>query len=257
MKIACPQCGQHYEVEAGMLDRYFRCTECQMLFRGLNAKPVKERKFKRKNKAAVENPEATAVAESVVQNSEDAETSATTVAVAVECTEKDAVEAEARFWEKSLEEDALAEKAVHYRKHTINWMAYLPVICIIMLAVTFVLAVLTNTKVNELTAGHKAFGDKGSEYKDRLAKLEQRVETMQNSMQNVTISVEKLERIIEHINTKVNDQTLVRRVEVLSQQLEKCKNSTDEIQKISDSLAQCREAVEKLSGSGKTSYKRR
>ena len=253
MKIACPQCGQHYEVEAGMLDRYFRCTECQMLFRGLNAKPVKERKFKRKNKVSdtVEAPEISG------QNISEADPTTTSVAIAVEDMEKEAAEAEARFWEKSLEEDALAEKAVNYRKRTINWAAYLPVICIIMLAVTFVLAVLTNTKVNELSAGHKVFDNKGSEYKERLEKLEQSVETMQNSLQNITVSVEKLERVFEHINNKVNDQTLPRKVENLSQQLEKCRKIADEFKKVSDSVAQCREDIEKLSIPGNNSSKRR
>ena len=49
MKIACPVCNQHFDVEANMLDRYFRCTECKTLFLGLNAKLVKEPKFVRKS----------------------------------------------------------------------------------------------------------------------------------------------------------------------------------------------------------------
>ena len=252
MKIACPQCGQHYEIEAGMLDRYFRCTECQMLFRGLNAKPVKERKFKRKNKAA-EDAEKREAADS---NISEADPTATSVAIAVEDMEKEAAEAEALFWEKSLEEDALAEKAVNIRKHNINWAAYLPVICIIMLAVTFVLAVLTNSKVNELSAGHKVFDDRGSEYKERLDKLEQRVDAMQTAIQNITVSVEKLERVFEHVNNKVSDQTLARKVDGLAQQLEKCKKSTDEIRKISETVSQCREDIEKISNGSKTAAKR-
>ena len=45
MKIACPSCGMHYEVDSGSLGRYFRCTECKTLFLGLNAKSVKEPQY--------------------------------------------------------------------------------------------------------------------------------------------------------------------------------------------------------------------
>ncbi len=50
MKIGCPNCGQHYEIETGAIDRYFRCTECNTLFRGINAKPISVKKFRRRNK---------------------------------------------------------------------------------------------------------------------------------------------------------------------------------------------------------------
>ena len=45
MKIACPSCGMHFEVDSDSLGRYFRCTECKTLFLGLNAKSVKEPHF--------------------------------------------------------------------------------------------------------------------------------------------------------------------------------------------------------------------
>ncbi len=57
MKIGCPNCGQHYDVDASALDHYFRCPECNTLFRGINAKPVKLRKYKRKNKDNNADPE--------------------------------------------------------------------------------------------------------------------------------------------------------------------------------------------------------
>ena len=49
MKIECPECGQHYEVDASMLDKHFRCTECKAFFLGINAKAVKVKKFVPKN----------------------------------------------------------------------------------------------------------------------------------------------------------------------------------------------------------------
>ena len=45
MKIACPSCGMHFEVDSDSLSRYFRCTECKTLFLGLNAKAVKEPQY--------------------------------------------------------------------------------------------------------------------------------------------------------------------------------------------------------------------
>ena len=54
MKIGCPNCGQHYDVEAGALDRFYRCTECGEIFQGINAKPVKAKRYRRKSKNAAE-----------------------------------------------------------------------------------------------------------------------------------------------------------------------------------------------------------
>lgn len=51
MKIECPECGQHYEVDSSMLDRHFRCTECKTFFLGLNAKVVRTQKFVPRNSA--------------------------------------------------------------------------------------------------------------------------------------------------------------------------------------------------------------
>lgn len=59
MKIECPQCGQHYDVDSSMLDRHFRCTECKTFFLGLNAKTVKEVKYKRVEHAADDSTGAT------------------------------------------------------------------------------------------------------------------------------------------------------------------------------------------------------
>ena len=52
MKIECPECGQHYEVDSSMIARHFCCTECKTLFLGLNAKPVKNTKFVPKGEVA-------------------------------------------------------------------------------------------------------------------------------------------------------------------------------------------------------------
>ena len=55
MKIECPKCGQHYEVDSSALDRHFRCTECKTFFLGLNAKAVKVQKFVPKDSVEKEN----------------------------------------------------------------------------------------------------------------------------------------------------------------------------------------------------------
>lgn len=244
MKIACPQCGQHYDVEAGMLDRYFRCTECQMLFRGLNAKPVKERKFKRKNNAAEQT---TDNAEESLHEIENPAPGTTTAAVEVEDPDAARSGADAQFWEKSLEEDAVAEKAVNYRKRSINFAAYIPAACIVLLLVTFILAMFANSKVNDLTAEQKNFGNKGTAYKERLEKLEQRLEVLQNSVQNMAAAAEKVERSLTHLNEKVSDQALAKKVEDISKSLENCDKTAEEVKKLSAALAECREALDKMS----------
>lgn len=52
MKIGCPNCGQHYDVDAGAIDRFYRCTECGEVFQGITAKAVKARRYRRKSKSA-------------------------------------------------------------------------------------------------------------------------------------------------------------------------------------------------------------
>ena len=52
MKIGCPNCGQHYDVDAGAIDRFYRCTECGEVFQGITAKAVKARRYRRKIKSA-------------------------------------------------------------------------------------------------------------------------------------------------------------------------------------------------------------
>ena len=245
MKIACPQCGQHYEVEAGVLDRYFRCTECQMLFRGLNAKPVKERKFRRKNKNADEKTGNTTASPELVAENNPA---ATTAAVTVENMEKEAVEAEARFWEKSLEEDSLAEKAVLYGKRAFNYQIIVQAVCIVLLAVAFATAILANAKLNDLIAEHKEFDGKEANYKERIEKLEQKVEGMQSSLLGISAANEKLKQLFEHVNAKVNDQTLARKVDEIANALEKHYKNSEELK---NAVSKCREELEKLDETGK------
>ena len=234
MKIACPQCGQHYEVEAGALDRYFRCTECQMLFRGLNAKPVKERRFKRKNKAVDEKTPEAAVAEEVAE----IDPAAATAAIAVENMEKESVEAEAGFWEKSLEEDVLAEKAVRYGRYKISSQSVVQIVCVVLMAVALIMAMISKTRVDKLLADHKKIDDKEAVYKERVEKLEQRLDAVQTALQNAAASEEKMKKLFDHINTKVNDQTLARRVDELAKAWEKHYKNSEELKK---SVAEFRE----------------
>lgn len=51
MKIGCPNCGQHYDIDAGAIDRFYRCTECGEVFQGITAKTVKARRYRRKSKS--------------------------------------------------------------------------------------------------------------------------------------------------------------------------------------------------------------
>ena len=252
MKIACPQCGQHYEVEAGMLDRYFRCTECQMLFRGLNAKPVKIRKFRRKNK---DQDAAESVAEPPTEEN-TVNPASTTAAVTVENIEDEAIEAEARFWEKSLENDARDEAAMRYQT-SVNWSGIISIVCLILLAITMFLAVYAFSEVNALTDKQSYFGSKGSEYKERLAKLEQRLDNVQNSLNTTVSSVEKLERLLTHINSKVADQTYSREIEALNKSVERLSQNNEEIKKLSAAIDECKQELKKNSASEKVSAKQR
>ena len=114
MKIECPKCGQHYEVDSSMIARHFCCTECKTLFLGLNAKPVKNTKFVPKGegsedgeKAASENSEKSPEAATLnaVSNSAAAEAAAGEAAAAVAVDSAKTEGAETAPAEKSVEAD--------------------------------------------------------------------------------------------------------------------------------------------------------
>ena len=114
MKIECPKCGQHYEVDSSMIARHFCCTECKTLFLGLNAKPVKNTKFVPKGeggeggeKAVSENSEKSpeAVTLNAVSNSAAAEAAAGEAAAAVTVDSAKTEGAETVPAEKSVEAD--------------------------------------------------------------------------------------------------------------------------------------------------------
>ena len=114
MKIECPKCGQHYEVDSSMIARHFCCTECKTLFLGLNAKPVKNTKFVPKGegsedgeKAASENSEKSPEAATLnaVGNSAAAEAAAGEAAAAVAVDSAKTEGSETAPAEKSVEAD--------------------------------------------------------------------------------------------------------------------------------------------------------
>ena len=114
MKIECPKCGQHYEVDSSMIARHFCCTECKTLFLGLNAKPVKNTKFVPKGegsedgeKAASENSEKSPEAATLnaVSNSAAAEAAAGEAAAAVAVDSAKTEGSETAPAEKSVEAD--------------------------------------------------------------------------------------------------------------------------------------------------------
>ncbi len=206
MKISCPVCGQHFEVEANMLERYFRCTECKTLFCGLNAKVVKERKFRRKSEVA--DGEEDVIREEFEVAGSTGDTSA---AITVETSElPDSIEPEKvkeEYWEEALQKDAL-ERAQNTGKISLdfNLFKWVPVICLVMLVVTFVLALVTNSKVNDLIAGHEEFGSKGASFKKRLTGVEEQYAKSAQQLQQFKSNIDRLTDVCEHINNKVNEQ---------------------------------------------------
>lgn len=239
MKISCPVCGQHFEVEANMLERYFRCTECKTLFCGLNAKVVKERKFRRKSEVAEGEEEVLQAELEAVESTSD-----TSAAITVETSElPDSIEPEKvqeEYWKDALQKDAF-ERTQDAGKISFdfNLLKWIPVICLVMLAVTFVLALVTNSKVNDLIAGHEEFGSKGASFKKRLEGVEGQYDKNAQQLQLLKSNIDKLTDVCEHINNKVNEQAAAGK----SGNLEKL---SAEVKQLYAELGECKKKIASL-----------
>ena len=241
MKISCPVCGQHFEVEANILERYFRCTECKTLFCGLNAKVVKERKFRRKSEAMEDEiDEITGLEDAVEENTGDTSAAITVEAGAVPADAVELQKADESYWNDVLESDARdRERDAGIFRLKFDMLKWLPVACLVLLLITFILALVTKSKVDDLIAGYEEFSSRSTLFSTRLDLVEQQNGKTAQQLHQLKSNVEKLTGVCEHINSKLNEQ-------VAAGKAFNPEKTSGEIQQLYKELAECRKKLAEL-----------
>ena len=275
MKVGCPKCGQHYDVDASMLDRYFRCTECKTLFLGLNAKSVKPVKYKRKNKSAAEDgsaeDELLQNEDNLVAGQEDGALDEAQIASAGQDDQAaeqvdDGADSEFKKIQPVLsdvqfdsEEDVEPLQALP----KVNWqllgMLAMAGLCLIVLVMSWVCSSRCTARINTLEQQIKNNGAAG----EKLDLLERRLEGMLSEIMRVRERLEKVEQLENRFNARLKEETsaLERNQQALSSQV-KIQNSKLEMfdrlaRELEEVLKRLNEEEKKLDDAGRMRIRRR
>ena len=186
MKIACPSCDMHYEVDSSSLGRYFRCTECKTLFLGLNAKSVKEPQYVVKEDE--ENAgEGVAPAETAAENggAVAAETAAEAVVNDAEVQELEAPviypEQDDEAEKETANEDVKKNYSITFDCIRITPMQLFVAVggfFAVVLLVSIIAICVAHSRVNSLRISHAQGDTRYAELKNSLDKLEYRLEKL-------------------------------------------------------------------------------
>ena len=189
MKIACPSCGMHYEVDSGSLGRYFRCTECKTLFLGLNAKSVKEPQYVAKKDE--EHTGSTAGEDGIAITENEAE-----VLEAVEVVD-DAQEVPVIYPEQIEVPEAVAEKSSSI---TFNAIRITPMQLFGAVAGFFALLLLAaviaiwvaHSRVNNLRVTHAQGDTRCAELQNAIDKLEYKLEKLADENRQMKLQIKDM-----------------------------------------------------------------
>ena len=189
MKIACPSCGMHYEVDSGSLGRYFRCTECKTLFLGLNAKSVKEPQYVAKKDE--EHTGSTAGEDVTAVTENEAE-----VLEAVEVVD-DAQEVPVIYPEQIEVPEAVAEKSSSI---TFNAIRITPMQLFGAVAGFFALLLLAaviaiwvaHSRVNNLRVTHAQGDTRCAELQNAIDKLEYKLEKLADENRQMKLQIKDM-----------------------------------------------------------------
>ena len=223
MKIECPECGQHYEVDASMLDRHFRCTECKTFFLGINAKAVKVKKFVPKSSVADQADADVEVAESIESADVLENTAGKTDAVAADKENNEDVSNAVKLEPAKLEDDKffddadLNEASERYRKNKLIIIA----LAVGVALFTAVIAGVVSWSVGLINGA-------------KISALEKRCNSLQEDNTSLQGRVEKLEAYSEAANAMMaaaNDKTAK-----LEQKLTVVENNLNKINELAESV---------------------
>ena len=200
MKIACPSCGMHYEVDSSSLGRYFRCTECQTLFLGLNAKSVKEPQFVVKEDG--ENAgEGAAAAETAPEAGEAVAVEADAEAVVAD-DEVQELEAPVIYPEQDVEAEKETSNEAEKKKYSITFdciritpmqlFGAVAVFFAVLLVVAVVAICVANSRVNNLRISHAQVDTRYAELKNALDKLEYKLDKLSDENRQLKSQIRDL-----------------------------------------------------------------
>lgn len=207
MKVACPNCGQHYDVEASALDRYFRCTECKTLFLGLNAKSVKQQKFKRRKKEeqpetfddtmiAAEDPATEYAAEEALNLVRQDQASPDTAELEDEATENKTVTAVP----VEVDWDQVNADIAEEPKSKLDFLAgmdlalWLGICCAVVMVFLVVMLFVCSGRINELRSVQFENQHRVNDLLTKVESLERRVESLSREADRLRENVIDLER---------------------------------------------------------------
>ena len=216
MKVACPNCGQHYDVAANALDRYFRCTECKMLFLGLNAKSVKIQKFKRKNQGDDSADQIDISGNTDMVLTDSAEISETVEIAESELTVLAPAEEPQDAAEENGNDTVASNKTVAAMPVEVNWgpdeiveddpsegrffgsglnLAILQVICgAVVLVLLVAMMVIWNGKINNIRSVHSENHSRINDMQNRIESLERQIDALSREAARLRENVIDLER---------------------------------------------------------------
>ena len=200
MKIACPSCGMHYEVDSSSLGRYFRCTECKTLFLGLNAKSVKEPQYVAKEDE--ENAgEGVVPAEAAVENGDVVAVEADAEAAEAENEELDQ-EAPVIYPEQDVEAESETAAEEEKKKYSITFdsiritpMQFFGAVAgffAVLLLVAVIAICVANSRVNHLRISHAQDDTRYAELKNALDKLEYKLDKLSDENRQLKIQIRDL-----------------------------------------------------------------
>ncbi|MBE6370093.1 MAG: hypothetical protein E7056_08050 [Lentisphaerae bacterium] len=218
MKIACPECGQHYEVDSNMLDRHYRCKECKAFFLGLNAKPVKSIQFKSKDDGA-DNADGKAAESAGNAVTENAEKEVKSSDGGSEKNTADKATAKLQL-DEELAEDKKADDYLPLKPiKPVN----IAVIAALTLAVlTLIMGIVCNVRVSALNAKLPEAGKSVEALADQVERLDQGTLTIVGELGRIKEQLDMMARNVEAAKTADNKlkkdlQDTVERIEQLEQ----------------------------------------
>lgn len=200
MKIGCPQCGQHYEIDANMLDRYYRCTECKTLFWGLNAKPVKQLVAKSNKKSEKS------------EDSGDGESAVEAVGAPVDSLnleEDNNSELPGGAAQKidagTDDEDSLKHPVLITAQMMVRWERPVAVIALLVALAAVVVAAVSMARCYQMTENLQAALKVNETLGKRLAAIELRNGSINNELLSSRDRLDNLAKDQMLINGRVND----------------------------------------------------
>ncbi len=236
MKIECPKCGQHYEVEANLLDRHFRCTECKTFFLGINAKTVKNRKFVRKDEldakessAEAEKQENENKLESVEKDIPAEKNSGVESDAVSDDKAAESAKSEKKTIDASVFEDAYLQPVISNVNGNSAWI--LGAVGVILGAAALVVLLIGNSKRSELLKVDRNLLRENKVLRERVEQLDNQLTACNTQIAVLNNQLQQLGREQKEMDSRVrNNSRSVEKIEQLDAANNKFENKLNEFE---------------------------